>query len=62
MKKSTPFFITLLLLITSLTASSQSIAINEIVESNSIINQDEDGSYQDWVEIRNNGASSVNLD
>lgn len=62
MKKITPFFITLLLLITTLTASSQSITINEIVESNSIINQDEDGSYQDWVEIRNNGASSVNLD
>ncbi len=61
MKKITPFFITLLLLITTLTASSQSITINEIVESNSIINQDEDGSYQDWVEIRNNGASSVNL-
>lgn len=62
MKKITPFFITLLLLITTLTASSQSITINEIVGSNSIINQDEDGSYHDWVEIRNNGGSSVNLD
>ena len=62
MKKITPFFITLLLLITTFTASSQSITINEIVGSNSIINQDEDGSYQDWVEIRNNGGSSVNLD
>lgn len=62
MKKITPFFITLLLLITPLVASSQSITINEILESNSVVNQDEDGSYQDWIEIRNNGASSVNLD
>jgi hypothetical protein len=62
MKKITPFFITLLLLTTSLTVSSQSITINEVLKSNSIVNQDEDGSYQDWVEIRNNGASSVNLD
>ncbi|MBL0014706.1 MAG: CotH kinase family protein [Flavobacterium sp.] len=62
MKKITPFFITLLLLLTPIVASSQSITINEILEANTIVNQDEDGSYQDWVEIRNNGASTVNLD
>ncbi len=62
MKKITPFFITLLLLFFSNFASSQSIVINEVVSANTTINQDEDGSYQDWVEIRNNGASAVNLD
>ncbi len=61
MKKITPFFITLLLLCLSHTTNSQNIVINEILTSNSIINQDEDGSYQDWIEIRNNGATTVNL-
>ena len=61
MKKITPFFITLLLLFISQTITSQSIVINEVVASNSTINQDEDGSYQDWIEIRNNGAAAVNL-
>ncbi|WP_309640585.1 CotH kinase family protein [Flavobacterium sp.] len=61
MKKTTPFFIALLLLFLSQTITSQSIVINEVLASNSNINQDEDGSYQDWVELRNNGATSVNL-
>jgi hypothetical protein len=61
MKKITPFFITLLLLFISQSITSQSIVINEVVASNSTINQDEDGSYQDWIEIRNNGATAVNL-
>lgn len=61
MKKITPFFITLLLLFLSQTIASQSIVINEVVASNSTINQDEDGSYQDWIEIRNNGVTSVSL-
>ena len=40
---------------------SQSITINEILSSNTTVNQDEDGSYEDWVEIYNYGASAVNL-
>jgi hypothetical protein len=61
MKKITPFFITMLLFFLSQTVTSQNIVINEVLASNSNINQDEDDSYQDWVEIRNNGAASVNL-
>lgn len=61
MKKMSPFFITLLLILFTNTAISQSIVINEILTSNTTINQDEDGSYQDWVELKNNGATSVNL-
>jgi hypothetical protein len=39
----------------------QNIVINEILTSNTTINTDEDGSYQDWVELYNNGPASVNL-
>lgn len=38
------------------------IKINEILTSNTTVNKDEDDSYQDWVELYNAGASSVNLD
>jgi len=40
---------------------SQSVTINEILSSNTSVNQDEDGSYEDWVEIYNYGATPVNL-
>ena len=61
MKKSTSFFITLLLLLLTQTVICQNLVINEIVTSNKTINQDEDGSYKDWVELRNNSASAINL-
>ena len=40
---------------------SQNIVINEILTSNTSINKDEDGSYQDWIELRNNDAININL-
>lgn len=43
------------------TAFSQSITINEVLSSNLTVNQDEDGNYEDWVEIYNYGATAVNL-
>ncbi len=46
----------------SFSLSAQNIVINEIITSNSTVNTDEDGSYQDWVELYNNGAAAVNLD
>lgn len=61
MKKITQIFITLLLLIFSHSAMSQGIVINEILTSNTTVNQDEDGTYQDWVELYNTGAATVNL-
>jgi len=61
MKKITPFFITLLLLFFSHSVSSQGIVINEILTANTTVNQDEDGSYQDWVELFNSGATPVDL-
>lgn len=40
---------------------SQGIVINELLTSNTHTNTDEDGSYQDWVELYNNGPAAVNL-
>src|SRR5690606_33688426 len=37
------------------------IVVNEIVSGNSSVNTDEDGTYQDWVELYNNGPADVNL-
>ena len=52
-----------LLLFLAITNSvlSQNIVINEILSSNSFSNMDEDGSYQDWIELYNNGATTLNL-
>jgi len=49
-----------LLLFSNLTFS-QSITINEVLSSNTNVNQDEDGNYEDWVEIYNYGSTAVNL-
>ena len=62
MKKFTPFFITLLLILFTNSAFSQGIVINEILTSNTTINKDEDGSYQDWVELFNTGSTTINLE
>src|SRR5690606_23909428 len=56
--------ITYILLTISLmfSAGAQSqVVINEILASNASVNQDEDGSHQDWVELYNPGPASVNL-
>lgn len=38
------------------------VVINEVLASNTTINEDEDDTYQDWVELYNAGAAAVNLD
>ncbi len=60
MKKITPFLIALLLLCFIPTVQSQ-VVINEVLSSNSSVLADENGSYEDWVELYNRGASTVNL-
>lgn len=37
------------------------LAINEVMSSNSSVIADEDGSYEDWIEIHNYGSTAVNL-
>jgi hypothetical protein len=61
MKKITSFYIILVSLFFSNTIYSQGVVINEILASNTTINQDEDGTYQDWVELYNNGTSVIDL-
>jgi hypothetical protein len=55
----------ILLLIAVLLSQHQSIAqnilINEFMSANSNGLQDEDGEYNDWIEIYNSSSSSVNL-
>lgn len=46
----------------SVTIHAQSIAINEVMASNSTTIADADNTYQDWVEIYNYGNTSVNLE
>lgn len=42
--------------------NAQDVFINEIMASNSNVISDEDGDYEDWIEIVNNGSASVNLE
>jgi hypothetical protein len=60
MKKITPFLIALFLLCFAPTMQSQ-VVINEVLSANSSVLADENGSYEDWVELFNRGASTVNL-
>ncbi|MCZ8145669.1 CotH kinase family protein [Flavobacterium sp.] len=40
---------------------AQSVVINEIITSNTTVITDEDGSYEDWIELYNAGTTAVNL-
>ncbi|ESU24170.1 hypothetical protein FEDK69T_06060 [Flavobacterium enshiense DK69] len=61
MKKATFWILTSLVVLSSDLLFAQSITINEILSSNTSVNQDEDGDYEDWVEIYNYGTTAVNL-
>jgi hypothetical protein len=61
MKNINTIFLCLILSVLSNALLAQNVVINEILASNTSTIQDEDGSYQDWIELYNNGASSVNL-
>lgn len=41
---------------------SQSVVINEVLTSNTTVNTDEDGSFEDWVELYNASDVTVNLE
>ena len=61
MKKITLVLIALLSAVSLIKVNAQTIVINEILASNTVSIQDEDSSRQDWIELYNSGASSVNL-
>lgn len=57
MKKLLLFLIVLLWV----NGKAQSVVINEIIISNTTVITDEDGSYEDWIELYNAGTTAVNL-
>ncbi|MDY0088771.1 MAG: CotH kinase family protein [Flavobacteriaceae bacterium] len=54
------FFIAILCL--GIATNAQSVVINEIITSNSTVITDDDGSYEDWVELFNTTSEPINLD
>lgn len=38
------------------------LVINELLASNSSVLSDQDGEFDDWIELYNNGAANINLD
>lgn len=61
MKKTTTLLFFLFFLAHTTLLFGQNIVINEIMTSNTFTNPDEDGTYQDWVELYNKGAVPINL-
>ena len=49
-------------LVMPLSALSQTISINEVMASNATTITDEDGDFEDWIELHNYGGEPVNLD
>lgn len=60
MKKQLPVLLFFLLLF-SIPGVCQSLVINEVITSNSEVITDEDGSYEDWVELYNGTNANINL-
>jgi hypothetical protein len=58
MKKIT---LLIVLLFFGLQMNAQGVVINEIITSNAAVITDDDGSYEDWVELYNTSASPINL-
>lgn len=61
MKKITLTKLLLLLLLASFNTAFSQVAINEVMASNTSTIADEDGSYEDWVELYNYGTTPVDL-
>lgn len=65
MKKPTQYILSLLLatMLLSATAfaSAPQVVINEVLASNATSNADEDGDYEDWVELYNPGDDPISL-
>lgn len=55
------YFFILIFIIIPILSFSQDIVINEIMSSNNITVQDEDGDASDWIELYNHGTEQANL-
>lgn len=58
MKKIT---LVIVLLFFGFQMKAQGVVINEIITSNSAVITDDDGSYEDWVELYNTSSTAINL-
>jgi len=54
--------LSLFLAVTVVPAQTQSVVINEFLASNGTILADEDGDYEDWIELYNPSTEPINLD
>ncbi len=61
MKHLLIYLVPLALLSLRITEASGQVVINEILSSNQTILEDEDGDYEDWIEIFNTGSEPVSL-
>lgn len=64
--RSIPTFISLLTLLSFILVGTaqtqvQFVQINEVMSSNSNVFADEDGDFEDWIELHNSGSEPVNL-
>jgi hypothetical protein len=60
MKFNATFLIAFLLFLGS-SVLAQPLYLNELVTSNTTVNTDEDGDFEDWVEIFNAGTEPLSL-
>jgi len=60
--KKTLIFFLFLFSISALSRSDARVVINELMASNSETLADEDGDFSDWLELRNTGTETVDLD
>jgi hypothetical protein len=51
----------ILMIVISQTLSAQQLLINEFMSSNQATIADEDGDYEDWIELYNSGNEAINL-
>ena len=56
------FYLIVFLIFLLIPLFSQEVFINEVMSSNSLTIQDENGDYSDWIELYNNSDQVVNLD
>ena len=61
LKRNVYIFLLFPLLFCSTNGFSQSLVMNEVMSSNTQTKADEDGDYEDWIEIYNYGNTSINL-
>ncbi len=47
--------------LTTQAVSAQTVIINEVMASNATTIADEDGDYEDWIELYNYGDSAINF-